>query len=151
MEWFYETPIWITLPLFTIGFVAISCGIVLALRPLVQKLVKNGKEWDRALAHVIGTFGVFFGILLALVAVSVYENYADTREAALHEAGQVTALYRGTTAFWHASTRFTDGGEFGFGAEIGISTDKLHARGPMALEELTTYKYVLRGTGQVRS
>ncbi|MET0886720.1 MAG: hypothetical protein ABWX92_09740, partial [Mycetocola sp.] len=45
----------------------------------------------------IGTFGVFFGILLALVAVSVYENYADTREAALHEAGQVTALYRGTT------------------------------------------------------
>src|SRR5438477_1544328 len=54
------------------------------------------------------------------------------------------------TVYWNASTRFTDGGEFGFGAEIGISTDKLHARGPMALGELTTYKYVIRGEGQIR-
>ena len=52
--------------------------------------------------------------------------------------------------YWNASTRFTDGFEFGFGAEIGISTQKLHARGPMGLPALTSYKYVISGTGQVR-
>jgi glutamate-5-semialdehyde dehydrogenase len=52
--------------------------------------------------------------------------------------------------YTNASTRFTDGAQFGMGAEIGISTDKLHARGPMGLEELTTYKYMVFGNGQVR-
>lgn len=55
-----------------------------------------------------------------------------------------------TSVYWNASTRFTDGGEFGLGCEIGISTQKLHARGPMGLCELTSYKYKIRGSGQTR-
>ena len=54
------------------------------------------------------------------------------------------------TLYVNASTRFTDGFEFGFGAETGISTNRLHARGPMGLRELTTYKYIIHGSGQIR-
>ncbi len=61
-----------------------------------------------------------------------------------------TANVDSSTVYVNASTRFTDGGEFGMGAEIGISTDKLHARGPMGADELTTYKYIVRGNGQIR-
>ena len=63
---------------------------------------------------------------------------------------QFLAEVDSSSVYVNASTRFTDGAEFGMGAEIGISTDKLHARGPMGLEELTTYKFVIEGTGQIR-
>ena len=65
-------------------------------------------------------------------------------------AAYFTAAVDSAAVYVNASTRFTDGGEFGLGCEIGISTQKLHARGPMGLEELTTYKYVINGSGQIR-
>ena len=71
-----------------------------------------------------------------------------TRDAA--NARKFLRLVDSAAVYWNASTRFTDGGEFGFGAEMGISTQKLHCRGPFALAELTSSKYEITGTGQVR-
>ncbi|MBQ8207338.1 MAG: glutamate-5-semialdehyde dehydrogenase [Clostridia bacterium] len=100
-----------------------------------------------------------------ILAVAIVE---DVKEAVLHiskhsthhseaiitsnekTANYFTAAVDSSSVYVNASTRFTDGGEFGLGCEIGISTQKLHARGPMGLEELTTYKYVIRGNGQIR-
>ena len=65
-------------------------------------------------------------------------------------AAKFTALVDSAAVYVNASTRFTDGGEFGLGCEMGISTQKLHARGPMGLEELNSYKYIIRGNGQIR-
>lgn len=88
-------------------------------------------------------------------AIEHIENYGSHHTDAIVTADEIAArkflaAVDSATVLWNASTRFSDGGEFGFGAEIGISTDKLHARGPMGLEELTTYKYLVEGTGQVR-
>ena len=58
---------------------------------------------------------------------------------------------KSSIAVHNASTQFADGGEFGFGAEVGISTEKLHPRGPVGLNQLTTYKYMLEGKGQIRN
>ncbi len=65
-------------------------------------------------------------------------------------AGDFLEAVDSAVVFHNVSTRFTDGGQFGMGAEIGVSTDKLHARGPMGLEELTSYKYIVTGNGQIR-
>ncbi len=97
--------------------------------------VKIVPSLDDAVAH-IETFGSHHSDAIVTADPQRAERFLNAVDSA--------------TVYWNASTRFTDGAEFGFGAEIGISTDKLHARGPMALEELTTYKYVIRGEGQVR-
>ncbi len=100
-----------------------------------------------------------------IMAVKVVENTKEAvehisvhstghSEAIISEDEQVQTLFTGSVdsaaVYVNASTRFTDGGEFGLGCEMGISTQKLHARGPMGLKELTTYKYVIRGNGHVR-
>ncbi len=100
-------------------------------------------------------------VLAVKVVGSVDEAVAHIRAYGEHSDAIVTEDYSAAqqfvnevdsaTVYVNASTRFTDGGEFGMGAEIGISTDKLHARGPMALPELTTYKWVIFGDGQVRT
>ena len=101
----------------------------------LEMSVKVVSGLDEAIAH-INRYGT--GHSEAIIA----EDQAAC-ERFLHEV-DAAAVYA------NASTRFTDGGEFGLGAEIGISTQKLHARGPFAADALTTYKYELRGTGQVR-
>ena len=88
-------------------------------------------------------------------AIDAVNQYGSGHSDAIVTANEATAerflaAVDTSTAYWNASTRFTDGFEFGLGAEIGISTDRLHARGPMGLRELCTYKYQVRGTGQTK-
>jgi glutamate-5-semialdehyde dehydrogenase len=88
-------------------------------------------------------------------AIEHIENHGSHHSDAIVTSDKIAAQkfmhqIDSAAVFWNASTRFNDGAEFGFGAEIGISTDRLHARGPMGLEELTSYKYLVAGTGQLR-
>jgi len=88
-------------------------------------------------------------------AIAHIEQYGSQHSEAIITENYTTAEYflnvvDAACVYINASTQFTDGGEFGFGAEVGISTNKLHARGPMGVSELTTYKYKIYGNGEVR-
>jgi glutamate-5-semialdehyde dehydrogenase len=109
-------------------------------------------DWSAEYLDLILTVGVVPSLRAAIGHIN--------RHGSHHSDAIITANRRAADRFLkevdsaavyvNASTRFTDGGEFGMGAEMGISTDKLHARGPMGLEELTTYKYRVTGAGQIR-
>jgi hypothetical protein len=101
MEWFYGLPEPVSLPLFVGLFVILSLVALLVLRPLVRRLAADHEEWDRVLGYAIASFGLFYGILLALVAVSVYTNFTDVHQDVLNETSQLAALYRDTSGFPH--------------------------------------------------
>jgi len=121
----------------------------------IVKWVKEAKEKD--------WYEEYLDLILSVKVVGSVDEAIDhiNKYGSRHSDAIVTNDHKNAMAFLsgvdascvylNASTRFTDGYEFGMGAEIGISTDKLHARGPMGLEELTTYKYIILGKGQVRS
>ncbi|MCD8285729.1 MAG: glutamate-5-semialdehyde dehydrogenase [Clostridia bacterium] len=93
------------------------------------------------------------GVREAIAHISLHStSHSDAIVTDDPEAGNLfTRSVDSAAVYWNASTRFTDGGVFGQGCEIGISTQKLHARGPMGLRELTSYKYVITGNGQIRT
>jgi glutamate-5-semialdehyde dehydrogenase len=124
-----------------------------AARDIVPDLpAASGADFDTEWLDAILSIAVVDGVDAALAHIarhgSEHTDAIVTEDAAAAEhflAGLDSAV-----GLWNASTQFCDGGEFGFGAEIGIATGRIHARGPVGLEQLTTYRYLVRGTGQVR-
>ncbi len=109
-------------------------------------------DWSAEYLDLIMTLGVVDCLDAAIAHINRFGSHLS--DAILASDGAAAKAFLAgvdSAAVYHnASTRFTDGGEFGFGCEMGISTDKLHARGPVGIRELTTYKYVVRGSGQIR-
>jgi len=134
-----------------------ECGVELHGDEAVQKfdadvIAATEADWPKEYLDMILAIRVVDSVDAAIEHINTYgSKHSDAIVTADAEAEKAfLAQVDSATVYVNASTRFTDGAEFGMGAEIGISTDKLHARGPMGLEELTTYKYVIEGTGQIR-
>ncbi|WP_018291447.1 glutamate-5-semialdehyde dehydrogenase [Verrucomicrobium sp. 3C] len=110
------------------------------------------EDWATEYLDLILSVRVVNGLAEALAHI---EQFGSSHSDAIVTEDSATAdeflrSVDSAVVYWNSSTRFTDGGEFGFGAEVGISTDKIHARGPMGVGELTSYKYVVFGSGQIR-
>ena len=126
-----------------------------ATRVIVKKGVKKAieKDWLTEYLDLIISVRVVENLTQAIEHINTYGSHHSDTIVTVNKKKAQTFLDAVDSAcvYVNASTRFTDGFEFGFGAEVGISTDKLHVRGPMALEGLTSYKYEVYGNGQVRS
>jgi len=109
-------------------------------------------DWDTEYLDAIVSIRIVEGVEEAIAHIAAHASHHTdaiiTEDAA--RAEHFLNAVDSAIVMWNASTQFADGGEFGLGAEIGISTGRLHARGPVALEGLTTYKWIVRGTGQTR-
>ena len=131
-------------------------GVELRLDERAQKIIDgtpaNENDFDTEFLDYILAVGVVDGVEKAVEHIAAHSTSHSEAIIAEDERAQkiFTACVDSAAVYVNASTRFTDGGEFGFGCEMGISTQKLHARGPMGLPELTTYKYVITGEGQTR-
>ena len=125
-----------------------------AVRAIVPSVrAATAADWDAEYLDLVLTIGVVPSLEAAIAHINRHGSHHSDVILSENEKAQERFLDEVDSAcvYANASTRFTDGGEFGMGAEIGISTDKLHARGPMGLEELTTYKFVIQGSGQIRA
>ena len=111
------------------------------------------QDWDEEYSRLCMAVRVVSGVEDAIVHINRHSTKHSDSIVTRNEANarQFLRLVDSAAVYWNASTRFTDGGEFGMGAEMGISTQKLHCRGPFALEELTSTKYEIVGTGQIRT
>lgn len=118
-----------------------------------RAILATQEDWHTEYLDLVVSIRVVDDCELAVEHINQFgSRHSDcivTRDSAAAQYFQ--SYVDSAVVFWNASTRFNDGEEFGFGAEIGISTDKLHARGPMALRELTSYKYLVQGNGQTKS